>query len=161
MIFTLTKEEQKEIDKSEWNELYQYIKDKIFHYDCTMKLPRFLILRLNGIRKGVFISNKKTKPLGNYTYKEILYAFKFSSIELSRVTANKSRFKDEKHLINTIMLIVENNINDVVFRLRNIKKVEEKADTVNIVERKPDIEYVNKGFEKSEVFKEKVKDLWK
>lgn len=146
--------------KEEFDELYKYVKFKILEYDENIRLPRYFILRLQGLSKGNFISNKRIKPMASYTYTEILYTFKFCSVNIKRAIANRDRFKDEQHLFNTIMVIVEKEINNVVNRLRNIKKIEEKADTIEIFERKEDIEYSKQDDDKSEVFKDKVKNLW-
>ena len=146
--------------KEEFDELYKYVKFKILEYNESIRLPRYFILRLQGLSKGNFISNKKIKPMASYTYTEILYTFKFCSVNIKRAIANRDRFKDEQHLFNTIMVIVEKEINNVVNRLRNIKKIEEKADTIEIFERKEDIEYCKQDDEKSKAFKDKVKNLW-
>ena len=146
--------------KEEFDTLYQYVKNNILEYDKNLRLPRYFILRLQGLAKGNFISNKSIKPMASYTFTEILYTFKFCSVNIKKAIADKNRFKDEQHLFNTIMVIVEKEINNVVHRLRNLAKIEEKVDDVEIFERKEDIQYQIKDENKSNIFKNKVKDLW-
>lgn len=142
----------------DFDELYWYVKYDILNYDKNLH-PRYLVLRLKGLSEGKFISRNNTKSMGSYTFTEILYTFKFSSINIKKAISKRSKFKNEEHLINTIMLIVEKNINDVVMRLRNLNKIDEKAKECDIFTRDENIEYINKD-EKSESFKNKIKNLW-
>jgi|AntAceMinimDraft_18_1070375.scaffolds.fasta_scaffold00594_10 hypothetical protein len=150
----------KKEEKEQFDELYQYVKFNILQYDKNIRVPQYFILRLKGLAQGKFISNKKTKSMGKYTFKEILYTFKFASIKIKKTISNKSRFKDEQHLTNTIMMIVEREINNVVYRLRNIKKTEEKVGDFEIFVRSEDIQYLKFKDNKSNIFKNKIKGLW-
>jgi len=74
------------------------------------------------------MANKKQKPQANYDYKIILLTCKFCKYSiLQYIGPNREKIKDERHLINTIMSFVENEINNVVSRLKNAKKAEEKT----------------------------------
>lgn len=122
----MTKQEQKE-----WNELYQYIKKDILKYDDKMILPRWFVLRLKGLKDGKFCANKKTKSLGEYSFYIILLTFKINKFNIIN-SINNNKFKDEKHKINYIMAIIENNINDTCQRLNKLKKAEQKCEDMDV-----------------------------
>lgn len=117
----MTKEEKKE-----WDELYSYVKNDILKYDKNLRLPKYFILRLKGLSEGRFISCKYHESLGRYSFKNILLTFKLSKMELEKSLFNRSKFKDEQHMTNAIMYIIERKINDVVNRLKLKEKVERK-----------------------------------
>lgn len=122
----MTKQEQKE-----WDELYQYIKKDILKYDDKMILPRWFVLRLKGLKDGKFCANKKTKSLGEYSFYIILLTFKINKFNIIN-SINNNKFKDEKHKINYIMAIIENNINDTCQRLNKLKKAEQKCEDMDV-----------------------------
>jgi hypothetical protein len=114
-----------------WVELYEYVRSEIMGYTKNIKLPKHLVLRLQGMTKGQYINNKKQKELASYDYKIILITFKFcKSIILQGIAKNKTIFNDENHKINYIMSIIDKEINNVVMRLKKAEKAEEK--TVNL-----------------------------
>lgn len=117
-------------EKDSFDELYQYIKKEIFEY-TDQSLPKYMILRLKGLSEGKFIANKYVKPMAKYEYKHILYTFKINKIKLIEIVRS-SKFKDEQHKFNTIMLIVEKDINDVVSRLNQKVKSEEKIEKIDL-----------------------------
>jgi len=118
----------KKQEQKDWLELCNYIFKEILQYETGLKFPRYLALRLRGLHDGQFVANKKHKPLANYDYKVILITFKFSKYNiLQYIGPNREKIKDERHLINTIMTFVECEINNVVLRLKNSKKAEEKT----------------------------------
>lgn len=115
----------------EWVELYEYVREKIMGYDKTIKLPKYMVLRLQGLTKGQFLGNKKQQVNANYDYKTILITFKFCrQAILQAFEKNKTAFADENHKFNYAMIIIDKEINNVVVRLKNGKKSEEK--TINI-----------------------------
>lgn len=122
----MTKQEQKE-----WDELYQYIKKDILKYDDKMILPRWFVLRLKGLKDGKFCANKKTKSLGEYSFYIILLTFKINKFNIIN-SINNNKFEDEKHKINYIMAIIENNINDTCQRLNKLKKAEQKCEGMDV-----------------------------
>lgn len=115
----------------DWDELYQYIKKDIFEYDESQKLPKYMILRIKGLKDGKFIANKKIKPMANYEYNHILYTFKINKMKLKQIVKSQD-FKNEQHKFNTIMIIIEKEINDVVHRLKQTEKSEEKIEKMHI-----------------------------
>ena len=121
-----------EQEKIDWDNLYQYVR-KLLGYDETMALPKFMVVRLKGLTEGKFIANNKTKPMAQYSFNTVYLTFVYCKNEIQRVLQTKS-FKNEQHKFNYIMAIVENNINDVVIKLRNAKKVEKKIKKTEIID---------------------------
>lgn len=121
-----------EQEKIDWDNLYQYVK-KILDYDDTMVLPKFVVMRLKGLSEGKYYANKKTKSMAQYDYKTIYLTFVYCKDKIQKALQTKS-FTSEQNKFNYIMAIVENNINDVVIKLRNAKKAEEKIEKTEIVD---------------------------
>ena len=138
------KEKMTEQEKKDWNELYQYVKLEILGYDKDMKIPNYLALRLKGLKNGKFMCNNKTNNFADYTFEEILLTFKINKIAIINATKNTVKFKDEKHRINYIMAIVENKINDVALRNREIKFEIEKSKGIEINLNDNKADYVHK-----------------
>lgn len=120
------------LEIEEWNELYEYVKKDILKYDDKLALPKNLVLRLKGLKNGKFMANKKTKALGDYSFKIILMTFKINKYEIVNALADKSKFKDESHMINYMMAIVEKKINDTYSRLNRLEKSQEKGENLEI-----------------------------
>ena len=119
-------------EKQEFDKLYQYVK-KILGYSDDMALPKFMVLRLKGLTEGKFMANKKTTSKANYDYYTIYLTFIYSKDKIQKALQTK-HFTNEQNKFNYIMAIVENNINDVVIKLKNAKKVEEKIEKTEIVD---------------------------
>ena len=114
ILVTAMKNKKLSNPKSEdWLKLCHYVKIEILGYDNSMKFPKFLALRLQGLSRGQFIANKNQQSSANYDFKIILETFKKLKIKILNLTQNK-KFKNEFSKINYIMAIVENEINDVV-----------------------------------------------
>jgi len=145
----------KKQEQKEWLELCDYIFKDILQYETGIKFPRYLALRLRGLHEGTFIANKKQKPQASYNYKIILLTFKFCKYSiLQYLGPTRDKIKDERHLINTIMTFIEGEINNVVSRLKNSKKAEEKTIHIELenqvhegAEYKPKVKKVNKELE--------------
>lgn len=119
-------------EKQEFDKLYQYVK-KILGYSDDMALPKFMVLRLKGFTEGKFMANKKTTSKASYDYYTIYLTFIYCKDKIQKALQTK-KFANEQNKFNYIMAIVENNINDVVIKLKNAKKVEEKIKTAEIVD---------------------------
>jgi hypothetical protein len=142
----------------DWNNLYEYVKKEIMEYPDDYKLPKYIVLRLRGLAKGQFLANNKQTPMANYEYKTILYTFKIckSSI-LVGFKSNNTKFKDEQHRFNYAMVIIENNINDMVIRLKNAKVAKEKTESLILDNIEHDgAEYIPKTKKEND----NLKDLW-
>ena len=55
-----------ESEIKEWNELCEYVKRDILGYDKDIKFPKFLILRLKGLKEGKFIFSLLIELVGEY-----------------------------------------------------------------------------------------------
>lgn len=142
----------------DWCTLYEYVKKEILKYDDNMKLPQFMVLRLRGLSKGQFMANKRQKPYAHYSYNVILLTFKACKQDILKYTSQKI-FKDEQHKFNYIMVIIENNINDIVLRLKNRQRQQENIATINtaILQRDNVATYQRKT---EDVNNDRLKDLW-
>jgi len=144
-------------EKDGFDELYQYIKKEIFEY-TDQSLPKYMILRLKGLSEGKFMANNYVKPMAKYDYKQILYTFKINKMKLKEIVKS-SNFKNEQHKFNTIMLIVEKDINDVVNRLKQKVKSEEKIEKIDLRNMTNEgAEYTNKTKDKKTL--EELEELW-
>jgi hypothetical protein len=117
-------------EKQEFDKLYEYVK-KILGYGEDMALPKFMVMRLKGLSEGKFYCNNKVKKTAQYSYQTILLTFMYSKDKINKALQTKS-FDNEQNKFNYIMAIVQNNINDVVIRLKNVKKAEQKIQTAEI-----------------------------
>lgn len=119
-------------ERLDWDELYNYVKKHIMNYSDDMKLPKHMILRLQGLHTGNFCANKKLKPMANYSFKVILYTFQLYKNQILNIfKTNDLKFKDENHKINYCMRIIEDNINDLVIKMKLAEKVKEKKDIID------------------------------
>ena len=125
------KELEKEIrdkENKEWDDLYQYVKKEILGYEECQNLSPFQIRILKQLRNGEYIVRNKQMVNKGYSYKVILFTFKFKKRDILAAIQGKT-FNDEKHKFNYIMVIVNNSINDIYKRyLRTLK---DKKDTVD------------------------------
>jgi hypothetical protein len=142
----------------DWVELYTYVHDKIMGYDETMKLSKYMVLRLQGMVKGQFIGNNKHQKQAEYDYRTILITFKMCSPQILQwFESNKTAFKDETHKFNSAMSIIDKEINNVVMRIKNAKKSEEKTVKIELDNQ------LHEGAEyktKSKEINNDLKELW-
>jgi len=144
-------------EKESFDELYQYIKKDIFEY-TNQSLPKYMILRLKGLSEGKFMANNRIKSMAKYEYKQILYTFKINKMKLKEIVKS-SKFQNEQHKFNTIMLIIEKDINDVVNRLQRKVKSEEKIEKIDLTNITHEgAEYKNKINDKK--VNGELKELW-
>jgi hypothetical protein len=143
----------------EWVELYEYVREKIMGYDKTIKLPKYMVLRLQGLTKGQFLGNNKQQVNAKYDYKTILITFKFCrQAILQAFEKNKTAFADENHKFNYAMIIIDKEINNIVIRLKNSKKAEEK--TINIELENQVHERANYKPKEIKKVNKKLEELW-
>lgn len=121
-----TKKESNE----EWNNLYKYVREDILMY-VDKAIPKYMILRLRGLAEGKFMANKKVAPMAKYEYNDILMTFKINKVKIHSALKNVE-FKDERHMFNYVMVIIENSINDVVAIIRKKEKSELQAEHVEV-----------------------------
>ena len=119
-------------EKQEFDKLYQYVK-KILGYSEDMALSKFMVMRLRGMSTGKFYANNKTKSTATYDYNTIYLTFVYCKDKIQQAL-NTKKFETEQNKFNYIMAIVDNNINDVAIRLKNVKKNEEKMQKIEVVD---------------------------
>lgn len=143
-----------EKEKKDWEALYMYVKN-LLGYDENQALSSTMVLRLKGLLTNKFIENKNIEDGANYSYETILNTFKFCSPDIYRALRTNN-FKNEQHKFLYITKIVENNINDVYMRMRNVEKAKEEAKntTVEIPT------HIGAEFKPKEKKKDKFSDLW-
>lgn len=111
--------------EEDWRKLLGYIKKNIMKLPESCAIPRTMVLKIDGLSKGEYISNSKIEPVATYQYEDILSAFKIAEQKMR----NKTNFKSSEHRLNYAIKIVENNINEIVKeRIRkseNERKIEE------------------------------------
>ena len=135
----LTKKQEQE----DWLNLCDYVFKEILQYETGKKFPRYLALRLKGLHKGTLL----------LTCKFCKYSI------LQYLGPNREKIKDERHLINTIMTFLEGEINNVVSRLRNSKKAEEKTIHIELENQVHEgAEYKAKS--KNKVISKELEELW-
>jgi hypothetical protein len=120
-----------ESENKEWIELYEYVRKEIMQYTSIMSLNRFMVLRLKGLKDGNFVISSKLDKNAKYSYKSILYTFMAKKIEILNMIGDKT-FQDEMHKFNTIMVIIEKNLNDTVLRLERVKQSESKINNLDL-----------------------------
>lgn len=124
---------KKPTEWKDWCDLYEFVKKEIMGYTPDMKLPQYMVLRLKGLAKGQFLANPNQKPMASYDFKIILYTFKICKTKiLDWFRLNEVKFKDEQHKFNSSMIFIEKEINDVVIRLKQAKKIQEKTENINL-----------------------------
>lgn len=143
--------------QSKWLELCEYVKKEILEYDDEMKFPKILALRLKGLSNGVFIANTNIRPLASYEFEDILLTFKMYKLDILIAIRDKSKFKDENHRINYVMVIIENKLNEVVIKRKKIEKEKSRAESVEIQNNDVKANYIRKTKSKKN---DKFKDLW-
>jgi len=139
----------------DWDALYNYVKIDILNYQ-DKKMPKYMTLRLIGLKDGKFYANNKTKKEASYDYKLILLTFKLMKGTILNALQN-TNIKDEQHKINLIMKIVESEINNVKDRLEAKKKSEEKIEIIDLSHQVREQSNYSK---KSKEVNEKLKNLW-
>lgn len=120
-----------EKEKQDWNNLYEYVKEKIMNYDITQKLSKRMILRLRGLQKGKFLDNNNIDDSSYYSFEIILLTYKYCYFDISKILRTKV-FKNEEHKFNYIASIVESKLNDVYMKINKAKKKEEEIEKSNL-----------------------------
>lgn len=119
-------------EKEEFDKLYSYVKT-ILGYDDSMALPKYMVMRLKGLSEGKFYANNKVKQTAQYSYRVILLTFMYCKDKINKALTTK-KFTNEQNKFNYIMAIIQNNINDVVIRLKKAEKAEKKIDKIEITD---------------------------
>lgn len=124
-----------DIEKQQFDELYQYVRKEILLYDEAQAIPSNLVLRLKGLSTGKLLENRNITDKAHYTFDIVLYTFQICKPQIMSAISGKD-FSSERQKFNYICAIVENNLNDVYKRVQNAKKSEskiEEMDTNNLL----------------------------
>lgn len=143
-----------EEEKASWEQLYYYVKN-LLGYDENQALSSQMVLRLKGLLTGKFIENKNIQDNAGYSYDIILATFKYCKPDIDKALRT-NRFQNEQHKFLYITKIVENNINDVYLRMKNVEKAKEEAKNTTIETSK----HTGAEFKPKENKKDKFADLW-
>lgn len=151
----MAKKKMTDEEKIAWDNLYTYVRKNIMGYDDNQALSSAMVLRLKGLLTNKFMENNNIKNTANYSYETILNTFKYSSFDIQKALRSNN-FKDEKHKFNYILKIVEQNINTVYVKMKNVEKAKEEAKNMTI--EAP----IHEGaeFKPREKKKDKFTDLW-
>lgn len=130
----MAKKKMTKKEKRDWEALYFYVKN-LLGYDENQALSSTMVLRLKGLLTNKFIENGNIKDGANYSYEVILNTFKYCSQSIQKALRT-NRFQNEQHKFLYITKIVENNINTVYMKMKNVEKAKEEAlnttiDTTN------------------------------
>lgn len=120
-----------QIDKDEFNALYEYVRTDIFKFDKNQSLPSSIVLGLKGLKSGKAVENKNVKSTANYSFKVILYTFKKCKPRIEYAIRTKD-FDSEIKAFRYITKIVEGELNSVYKEFKNAEKTSEKASIVNV-----------------------------
>lgn len=152
-----------EQEKQSWAELCLYVKKEILNYDDNIKFPKYLALRLRGLKSGQFIANKNIKTQANYSFDMILKTFKEYRNTILNAVSQKN-FKSEQNKINYILAIIERNINDVYLSEQKKDKVESQIniDDFSLFINTPEGSSLHKNTKtkSQKTFDALVKELW-
>lgn len=149
----------KKKQNEDWKTLCEYMKKDILGYSDDMKFPKVLALRLKGLSEGKFMANKNITPEASYSFETILLTCKACKHKIHQYYASSAnKIQDESHRINLAMMFIENEINDVVVRLKRVESSQEKLSQVELTNQVHEgAEYVKRT---KEVSNKKLKDLW-
>lgn len=142
----------------EWNDLCDYIVKEILRYDENMKFPKYLALKLQGLKKGQHIANNNIGTSACYDDYTLLCTFKLCKNRIvDYLRKNETKINGENHKINLIMKIVEPEINDVYIRIQQNKKKEQNIEKQSFDNQAHDGANYKK---KSKDTNDRLKDLW-
>lgn len=108
--------ESAKLRKQQFNELDIYIASEILGYEIGKITPPFLKKRIQTLAKS-------------YDYEVIKLCLEYMKKDLHYYLNNKE-FEDERHKVNYIMVIVENNINDTYKIWKRKKEIEQKQQGI-------------------------------
>lgn len=123
-IDNLHEKELLRLDTDKFNKVDLYVAIEILQYELGQITPPSLKKRIQKLHK-------------HYSYEVIKMCFELLKPELSSII-NKKEFADESHMVNYIMVVVENNINDAyrVWKRRTqiAKKQESHSIDIDLME---------------------------
>ncbi|MCC4466439.1 hypothetical protein [Limosilactobacillus reuteri] len=141
-----TKDKKVKAEEAEdWSEVYYFFRDKILQ---TKKMPPHAVKRLLGLRVGKYIPNGNNTRIikRGYSFKTILTTLKYCK-RLTDKATQTVKFKNEKHKIDYLMVIVANNIDFIQERLEKVERQNRRVEKIKQegTNNKPMRKYVRKG----------------
>lgn len=134
----------------------------IFGYTKEMKFNESWVLRLKGLSEGKFMANKFIKPEASYSFPTILLTIKANYLNIMK-SFQTHKFENENQKFNYFMAIIENNINDIVLRLKKIEKTKEESQNLEVKDLNinNDIKYLKKDSDKNKkAFEKEFESMW-
>ena len=143
-------------EKKDWENLYYYVKN-LLGYDENQALSSTMVLRLKGLLTNKFIENNNIQDGANYSYDVILNTFKFCSPTINKALKTNS-WMNEMHRFNYILKVVENNINNVYLRMKNLQKTKDEAKNTKV----DVVSHIGADYQRKtkEVNNKLLNDLW-
>ncbi len=121
----------KRINKNqEFYDLCEYVEKEIFGYDENQKLKQPSCLQLRGLINGKESGWYEVNGASNYPIKCVLIAFQINKNKILNSIRGKD-FKSEISKMRYICAIVQNDINDVYMRLKDIERNKDKIETLD------------------------------
>lgn len=111
-------EKERRLDTDRFNEVDLYIAIEILQYELGQITPPNLKKRIQKLHK-------------NYSYEVIKLCLELLKPELTSII-NKKEFTDEQHMVNYIMVVVENHINDAYQIWKRRTEIARKQDSHSI-----------------------------
>ena len=139
------------------DEIYDYIRFELLNIDETKSLNRYFMVKLNELRKGVYLGMKEfdVGVKTEYEYPYILATFKFCKKKILDAFIGKS-FKNDSAKAIYALAIVKNNIDYVIDKILNSKKQIEKSE-ISVT---PQLEDDMPEYKSKSQIDKKLKDLW-
>ena len=153
-----------QLEAKKLDEVCQYIKSEILGIKKEFTVPKALVERIMGLRSGQYAPRKNSKVHGEevkgYSYDVILKTVKYKKLDLIISLKDQSKFKDDQHRVNHIIVIIQNHINDVYWKLKQKEESDKRLDSldINLNEDKHEFKS-NTNITENKVSK-KLKHLW-
>ncbi|MET3505450.1 hypothetical protein [Halalkalibacter oceani] len=123
-------------EKEELDRICQYVKEEILQYKSNQRVPTHLVRRIQALKSGQeYGVSRNSKVYGNesgYSYEIILKTFKAKKFDIIRGIKDKSKFKNDTHKIDYIMVVIINNINDILERIEAKKSSDKRLNEINL-----------------------------
>lgn len=150
------RKERKELDK-----VCDYLKEEILGYDKQQAIDSRIVQRIQGIRSGQHLPSKNSKVYfseNGYDYDTILLTFKVKKPDILYALGS-TRFKNEQHKMDYIIVIIQNSINDVYIRRKEKVESDKRVDEIKINFDDEKYRY-EKSDKKENKVADKLKHLW-
>lgn len=153
-----------QLEAKKLDEVCQYIKTEILGIKKEFNVPKLLVERLMGLRSGQYVPKKNSKVHGDnvkgYPYDVILKTVKYKKLELVISLKDQSKFKDDQHRINHVIVIIQNYINDVYWKLKQKEESDKRLESLDIKINENTQEFKKNTNIKDNKVSNKLKHLW-